>query len=258
MDTGLRGKGVIVTGGAGGIGTAMTRAFASEGARVCVHYRSNEERAAKLAAEVNGVALRADLTLEEEVDELFANTVDKLGRLDVLVANAGRWPEQDVPVWEMSLERWRSTIAVDLESVFLCCRAFLRHVAGTATGNIVLVSSTAGVFGEAGHADYAAAKGALASGFLKSLKNEIVRIAPTGRVNTICPGWTMTEMARDALDDPEAVPRITRTMALDKVATADDIARVAVALASDEISGHVTGEVITVAGGMEGRILRNS
>lgn len=256
MDTGLQGKGVIVTGGAGGIGTAMTKAFSAEGARVCVHYLSSEERATSLAAEVGGVAMRADLTVESDVDTLFTRAADELGRLDVLVANAGRWPEEDVPVWEMSLGRWRSTIAVDLESVFLCCRAFLRHVARTGEGNIVLVSSTAGIFGEAGHADYAAAKGALASGLLKSLKNEIARIAPKGRVNTVAPGWTMTEMAREALDDPEALSRITRTMALDKVGTAEDVARVTVTLASDEISGHVTGEVITVAGGMEGRTLR--
>ena len=256
MDTGLSGKGVIVTGGAGGIGTALVRTFAAEGAHVCVHYRTSDGRARALAEEVGGVAVRADLTVESEVDALFEQAATSMNRIDILVANAGRWPEQDEPLWEMSFERWRSTIAVDLDSVFLSCRAFLRHVATTHEGNIVLISSTAGIFGEAGHADYAAAKGALASGFLKSLKNEIVRIAPKGRVNAICPGWTLTEMARDALDEPDALQKITRTMALDKVATADDIARVAVALASDEVSGHVTGEVITVAGGMEGRTLR--
>jgi 3-oxoacyl-[acyl-carrier protein] reductase len=174
------------------------------------------------------------------------------------VANAGWWPSVDEPVWEMSLDRWRRTTAIDLDAVFLCCRAFLRHVATTGVGNIVLVSSTAGIFGEAGHADYAAAKGALASGFLKSLKNEIVRIAPAGRVNTVCPGWTETEMARDALADPGFIARTTRTMALGKVGRAEDVARVCVSLASDEISRHVTGEVVTVAGGMEGRVIRES
>jgi 3-oxoacyl-[acyl-carrier protein] reductase len=155
----------------------------------------------------------------------------------------------------MSLERWRATIAANLDSVFLSCRAFLRHMKDTGSGNIVIISSTAGLFGEAGHTDYAAAKGALASGFLKSLKNEIVRIAPAGRVNVVCPGWTQTEMTRDVLADPELPKRITRTMALRKMGQAEDVARTVVSLASDVVSGHVTGEVITVAGGMEGRVL---
>ena len=256
MDTGLNGKRVLVTGGGGGIGSAVVRAFAREGAKVGVHHRSSVQRARELAAETGGVALGADLTIEPEVDELFARAVEELGGIDVLIANAGAWPSKDVPVWEMSLDRWRQTITANLDSVFLSCRGFLRHIAKTGKGNIVIVSSTAGIFGEAGHADYAAAKGALASGFLKSLKNEIVRVAPRGRVNAVCPGWTLTDMARDGLKDEAAVIRITRTMALDKVGRADDVARVILSLASDEISGHVTGEVVTVAGGMEGRLLR--
>ncbi|MEA2446446.1 MAG: 3-oxoacyl-[acyl-carrier protein] reductase [Actinomycetota bacterium] len=256
MDTGLAGKVVLVTGGAGGIGSAIVRAFASEGARPVIHYRSSEERARGLAAETGGIALHADLTVENEVDELFRQAVEKAGRLDVLIANAGWWPTEDEPVWQMSTDRWRKTVAINLDGTFFCCRAFLRHVETSETGNVVIVSSTAGIFGEAGHADYAAAKSALAGGFLKSLKNEIVRIAPGGRANAVCPGWTQTDMTKDALADPQAVTKITRTMALDKVGHAEDVARVCVALASDEISGHVTGEVITVAGGMEGRLLR--
>ena len=255
MDTGLEGKGVLVTGGAGGIGSALVRTFASEGARVAVHYRSSGERAETLAKELSGVAVHADLTIESEVDAMIPEVVDRLGRLDVLIANAGKWPSRDEPVWQMSLERWRATIAANLDSVFLSCRAFLRHVEDTEAGNIVIISSTAGLFGEAGHSDYAAAKGALASGLLKSLKNEITRIAPRGRVNVVCPGWTETEMARDALGQEGFVDRITRTMPLRKVGRAEDVARVVMGLASDEISGHVTGEVVTVAGGMEGRVL---
>jgi 3-oxoacyl-[acyl-carrier protein] reductase len=156
----------------------------------------------------------------------------------------------------MSYERWRRYIAANLDSVFLSCRAFLRHVKQTGEGNIVIVSSTAGIFGEAGHSDYASAKGALASGLLKSLKNEIVRIAPRGRVNAVAPGWTATDMTREFVDDRSFVGQITRTMALDKLGAAGDVARTIVALASDTISGHVSGEVITVAGGMEGRVLR--
>ena len=256
MDTGLSGKGVLVTGGAGGIGSAIVRAFAAEGARVCVHYLSSEDRARALATETGGAALRADLTDEAETDALVPAALAALGSLDVLVANAGRWPADDHPVWELSLDRWRETIRANLDSVFLSCRAFLRHVAATGTGNIVVVASTAGLFGEAGHADYAAAKSALAGGLLLSLKNEIVRIAPGGRVNAVCPGWTATDMTRDALEDQVFVDGITRTMALHKLGRADDVAATVVALASDRISGHVTGQVVTVAGGMEGRVLR--
>jgi 3-oxoacyl-[acyl-carrier protein] reductase len=255
METGLQGKGILVTGAGGGIGGEVARAFAAEGAKVALHYRTSAERAEKIAAETGGVALQADLTIEAEADALVPAAVDALGRLDVLVANAGMWPSEDVPVWEMDLQRWRAAIAANLDSVFLSCRAFLRHVATTSEGNIVIVASTAGIFGEAGHSDYAAAKGALVSGFIKSLKNEIVRIAPSGRVNAVAPGWTLTEMARDALDDPEMPERITKTWALRKLGEAADVAQVIVALASDVVSGHVTGEVITVAGGMEGRLL---
>jgi 3-oxoacyl-[acyl-carrier protein] reductase len=255
MDAGLEGRGVLVTGGAGGIGRAIVREFATEGSHVAVHYRRNAGRAEELAAEINGAAIRADLTVEGEANALVPAAVDALGRLDVLVANAGDWPEVDEPVWEMSYERWRATIAANLDSVFLSCRGFLRHVSTTGTGSIVIVSSTAGLFGEAGHTDYAAAKSALAHGFAKSLKNEIVRIAPHGRVNVVCPGWTKTDMTREALSDDTLLPHLTRTMAMRKLARAEDVARVVVALASDRISGHVTGEVVTVAGGMEGRLI---
>jgi len=257
METGLKGKGVLVTGGAGGIGTATVRAFAEEGARIAVHYRSKEDQARALAQDVSGVALRADLTVEAEVDALIPQAVKELGRLDVVVANAGHWPPADEPVWQMSLARWRQTMAENLDSVFLTCRAFLRHVSTTGTGSLVIISSTAGLFGEAGHSDYAAAKGALASGFVKSLKNEVGRIAPLARVNVVCPGWTEVDRNRAKLQGPGFLQRVTRTMALRKVAQPEDIARVIVTLASDRVSGHVTGEVVTVAGGMEGRVLHD-
>ena len=117
------------------------------------------------------------------------------------------------------------------------------------------VGSTAAVFGEAGHADYAAAKSAIVGGLLLSLKNEIVRIAPGGRVNAVCPGWTVSPMTRSTLEDPDVLARATRTMALRKAATPEDVARQVLVLASDELSGHVTGQVVLVAGGMEGRLL---
>ncbi|MFN2525789.1 MAG: SDR family NAD(P)-dependent oxidoreductase [Actinomycetota bacterium] len=257
MDLGLAGKNVLVTGGAGGIGSAIVRAFAAEGARAAIHYRSSEQQAQGLAEELGFPIFKADLTVESEVNDLLTRVADRLEAIDVLVANAGMWPSQDQPLWTMSYDRWRATLAANLDSVFLCCRAYLRHVETRGHGNIVLVSSTAGIFGEAGHADYAAAKSALAGGLLKSLKNEIVRIAPRGRVNAVCPGWTRTDMAKDALEDPEAEGRITRTMSLRKLGTVEDVARAVVMLASDEVSGHITGQVITVAGGMEGRVIHS-
>jgi 3-oxoacyl-[acyl-carrier protein] reductase len=258
VETGLAGKGVVVTGGAGGIGSACVRAFAAEGARVVVHYKTSRERAEALAAELDGaVAVGADLTDERQVDELFEHGRNELGRVDVCAAVAGVWPRADEPVWQLPLERWNHTIVSNLTVTFLTARAFLREVERNGHGNLVLVGSTAGRFGEAGHADYAAAKSGLQIGLLLSLKNEIVRIAPTGRVNAVAPGWTYSPMTRGELD-PELVERISRTMALRKVATADDIARAVVTLASDELSGHITGELVTVAGGMEGRTIHSA
>jgi 3-oxoacyl-[acyl-carrier protein] reductase len=253
VETGLAGKGVLVTGGAGGIGSACVRAFAAEGARVVVHYNTSRERAEELAAEVDGEAIQADLTNETQVDELFA----RVGEVEVCAAVAGFWPRADEPVWELSLERWEATVRTNLTATFLTARGFLRQVERSGRGNLVLVGSTAGRFGEAGHADYAAAKAAIQVGLLLSLKNEIVRIAPRGRVNAVAPGWTYSPMTRGELDE-ELVNRISRTMALRKVALADDIARAVVVLASDELSGHVTGELVTVAGGMEGRTLHEA
>ena len=255
MDTGLRGSRVLVTGGAGGIGSAIVRRFAAEGARVAIHARSSVDSATALAAETGGAVLLADLTVEDQADAMIPSVVDALGGLDVCVANAGWWPPDSVPIWQMDLDRWNAVIAANLTTAFLTVRGFLDHVSVTGQGALVLVGSTAGRFGEAGHADYAAAKGALITGLLASVKNEVARLGPGVRVNAVAPGWTMTPQREATGVDVDHLRTATATMALKKLGTPDDVAAAVVILASPTMSGHITGEVITVAGGMEGRII---
>ena len=247
METGLRGRRILITGASGGIGSACVREFLQEGAEVVAHYHRGREQAEALGA---AQLVQADLTREEEVERLF----EEVGTLDACAAVAGVWPSEDVPAWELPLDRWEKTLRLNLTATFLTARGFLRSVERTGRGSLVLVGSTAGVFGEQGHADYAAAKSGILGGLLLSAKNEVARISETARVNAVAPGWTVSPMTRGLLDDA-SVERITRTMPLRKVATAEDVAAQVVVLASDTLSGHVTGQVVVVAGGMEGRVI---
>lgn len=263
MDLGLRNQVVLVTGASGGIGSAIARAFAAEGAYVILHHRTGRDRIEALRHQLGDAArvLRADLRREASVKRLFATALKQYGRVDVLVANAGAWEDADVPFHQMSLRQWNATMNGVLTSAFLCLREFFQIIARQRRGNAVVIGSTAAVFGEANHADYAAAKAALAFGLTRTLKNEIARLAPHtadycgGRVNCVCPGWTVVPRNAAKLRNPATVRRVTATMALPKVARPDDMAGAVVFLASDKCAGHLTGQTVVIAGGMEGRWL---
>ncbi len=259
MDSGLTNRVVLVTGASGGIGQQVARAFVQEGARCILHFGKHGDRAHTLARELDAgcIVIGADLTNELDVKQLFAEAETKAGPVEVLVANAGMWPPEDVGIQSMSLERWNQTIAVNLTSVFLCLREFFRGIAKNQLPDpaAILVGSTAGLFGEAGHADYATAKAGLTYGLARSLKNELSRLMPRGRINVVCPGWTFTPMAETFAGDPPRVRRALQTIPLRKIARPEDVASAIVYLASSRLSGHVTGQILTVAGGMEGRVL---
>lgn len=264
MDTNLTDKVILITGASGGIGSAIARAFAGEGAKLILHYHRNMVGARKLQRELStaeSFLVRADLTKESHVRNLFALASRRFRRVDTLVANAGSWEIRDVPLHRLPLIQWRRTLDGVLTSTFLCLREFFSLVAKQKRGNAVLIGSTAAVFGEANHADYAAAKAAIAFGLTRTLKNELSRLAPHtrnycgGRINCVCPGWTVVPRSAAKLTDARTVRKVTATMALPQIARPDDIANAVVYLSSDSLARHVTGQTLVVAGGMEGRLL---
>jgi 3-oxoacyl-[acyl-carrier protein] reductase len=264
MNSELAGKVVLVTGASGGIGSAIARAFAAEGAKLALHYHASREKTELLARALNPaecLLVKADLTREADVKKLFAATLKRFKKIDVLVANAGAWEKRDVPLHEMSLKQWQGTLDGVLTSAFLCAREFFKIVARQKRGNAILIGSTAAVFGEAGHADYASAKAAMAYGLTRTLKNEIARLAPHtkdycgGRFNCVCPGWTIVPRNAAKLGDAALVRKVTATMALPQIGRPEDIANAVVFLASDKLARHVTGQTLVIAGGMEGRSL---
>jgi len=263
MDLGLQDAVVWVTGSSGGIGRATAELFAEEGARVALHGHRNTESAASWLAErpwaERGTIVGGDVRDAAAMEACAARIVERWGRIDACVANAGAWPAADLRLDQLSPERLRDTIAVDLLGPLHTARAFLRTLGEVGPrpdrrgASIVFTGSTAGRFGERGHLDYAAAKSGLVGAML-SLKNEIVRIDPYGRVNLVEPGWTVTHMARPALEVPGAIVGATRTMPLRQLARARDVGQAILWLSSPLVARHVTGQTITVAGGMEGRV----
>lgn len=261
---GLAGRRVLVTGGSRGIGRATARLLAEAGASVGIAYRSAHPEAEEAAREAEEAARRAreaasrpgaaagsgavvwteagDLARREDVERLFRSVDRRFGGLDGFVANAGIWNAEELPLERLEPEAWREMIETNLTSVYLTTRAAAARMGEG--GRIVLLSSTAGQRGEAGHSHYAAAKGAIIS-FCKSLATEL---GPRGiTVNAVAPGWVDTDMSASVLRGP-ARERVVEGVPLRRVATAADVAGPICFLLSD-LARHVTGEVLNVNGG---------
>jgi len=242
----LNGRTALVTGGGRGIGRAVVAMLARAGADVAIAYRSRAAEAEAIADEVRALGRRAitlggDLADPAVAERLAAGVATAFGRLDIFVANAGVWPPDEVPLGRLPPDRWRATMAANLDAVFHSTRAALGLMGPG--GRVVLVSSTAGQRGEAGHADYAASKGAL----IALTKSLAVEYAPDILVNCVAPGWVDTEMAEPAFGGDEK-ERIAGTIPLRRIPTAEQIAGPIVFLCSD-LASHVTGEILNVNGG---------
>jgi 3-oxoacyl-[acyl-carrier protein] reductase len=252
----LSGKVALISGGSRGIGAATVRMFAAAGAKVAFSYRSARPQAEALAKECgadNCHPIAADLNNPEAARALVAETVRDFGRLDILVANHGVWPEQDVTIDRMSDEQWRSTLSINLDGVFGLVKYGVAQMKlqakarskNSPAGHIVLISSTSGQRGEAFHCDYSASKGAIIS-MTKTLSTEL---APDGiYVNCVAPGWVDTEMSAGALADPSSGDEIRREIPLGRPGRAEEIAAPVLFLCTEHAS-FITGEVFNVNGG---------
>jgi glucose 1-dehydrogenase len=253
----LAGQAALVTGGSSGIGAGIVEAFAGAGAMVAVNYNSRRDEADRAverieAAGGRAIAVGADVSDEAAVEAMFAEVVERFGRLDILVANSGL--QQDSGFAEMTLAQWRRVIDVNLTGQFLCSRAAVRRFLAQeerpdlsrARGKIICMSSVHEVIPWAGHANYAASKG----GVMLLMKTLAQEVAPRRiRVNAIAPGAIRTPINRDAWATEAALRKLLTLVPYGRIGEPEDIAKAAVWLASDE-SDYVTGTTLFVDGGM--------
>ena len=257
----LVGQTAIVTGASSGIGRGIANALCGAGANVVVNYVGGEAQAQQVVEEIThcgcpsrgkAIAVRGDVAEEAQVQAMFARTIAEFGTIDILVNNAGL--QQDAPIETMTLAQWRKVIDVNLTGQFLCAREAVREFkrrgvrpgVSCAAGKIICVSSVHEVIPWAGHVNYAASKG----GVMLMMKSIAQEVAPWRiRVNSICPGAIRTPINRSAWETAEAYNDLMRLIPYKRIGETEDIARLAVWLASDE-ADYITGASLFVDGGM--------
>lgn len=240
----LDGKVALVTGGTRGIGKGICTQFAKEGATVVFTYMSSEEKAKQVQSELgeNSLAIKSDASKLDDAEALINQTVEQYGQIDVVVNNAGI--TRDNLLMRMKEEDWDAVIDTNLKSVFNLTKAVQRTMLKQRSGSIINITSVVGVQGNAGQSNYAASKAGII-GFTKSIAKELG--SRNIRCNAIAPGFIETEMT-DALDE-KVVEEWRKTIPLKRGGSPEDVANAAVYLASD-LSAYVTGQTISVCGGM--------
>jgi glucose 1-dehydrogenase len=253
----LKGQKALITGASSGIGFAVAVAIGRAGADVVVNYSSNKDEAEKVVAEIKecgsqAFSFKADVSVEAEVQAMFAEMKKQFGTIDILVNNAGL--QKDAPFDQMTVEQWDRVINVNLRGQFLCAREAVREFknrgvrpeVSVAAGKIICMSSVHDVIPWAGHVNYAASKGGVAL-MMKSIAQEVAphRI----RVNSISPGAIRTPINKEAWGTPEAYSDLMKLIPYKRIGEPEEIGRLAVWLASDE-SDYITGETIYIDGGM--------
>ncbi|KAF2035519.1 NAD(P)-binding protein [Setomelanomma holmii] len=260
----LEGLHVFVTGAAGGIGSAIVEEFLAQGCKVTAH----DLRPNPLAKSENSnlYCIEGDMNDEFSIANSFSQAIEHHKRpVNILCANAGITDESNsYPIWDMPTELWDRTYAVNVRGTYLTIKHFLKSVesaqkdsdAELPNVSVVVTGSECGVFGQAGHVEYASGKAGLQYGVVRTVKNEIVRLNGKARINAVAPGWVDTKLIEGRLNDPKEMWREAEaTVPLRKIAQPTDVARAAAFLASHRAAGHISGQCISVDGGMEGRIV---
>jgi 3-oxoacyl-[acyl-carrier protein] reductase len=237
----------LITGGSRGIGAASARLFARLGADVAINYYSDQKAAETVRADIERLGrrclvIKAEIGLRKDCENLVKRTVKELGRIDMLVNNAGIWTEAAIE--NMTDEILNRTIDINIKGCFYTASTAVPHMKVQKSGNIIFIASTAGQRGEAWHSHYAASKGALIS-LTKSLATELA--SHNIRVNCVAPGWVDTDMSHSSLIGPDG-PKFVSLIPLGRAATAEEIAEPIVFMASDWAS-FITGEILNVNGG---------